>query len=277
MNQNKTPLESQIFFSYHPRRVSYILVTKNRAPFLDQTLNHCRKLVTAEDELIVIDGASTDATKEVVKNYRDIINIFVSESDSGGVEAFNKGLLLARGKYIRLLADDDITYPEGMERAVALMDKHSEIDLLVCGGTKEYVKKIKKFQVYLPENVNYGAKPEDAIAYGASGAGQIMRRSVFAKAGIQLSAVINADVEFVMRCIARECVVRFARIHLYHHKIYSHSVLMLHKKQHREAMGQLIKQYCSTLSYMKYRMFGKTQPLPKYTNLEESVWDNGLS
>lgn len=264
------------FNSFNNKRISYIIVTKNRAQFLDKAISRCRELITPADELIIVDGASVDNTKEVVEKNRDIINLFVSEPDSNGAEAHNKGLLLSRGKYIRLMPDDDIVFGESMERAVEILEKHPEIDVLVCGGTKDYVKKEKKFLVYVPPGTNYGKRPEDAILYGASGAGHIVRRSTFAKVGL-ISSDINSDVEFVMRCIKEGCSVRFARLHLYYHSIYSHSALVQHKKEYKEAMKSLIKRYCSFGFYAKYLLFGKTNLLPKYEQLDSDVWDGGFS
>lgn len=62
-------------------------------------------------EHIVIDGGSEDGTLEVLKEYRrhGWIGTLVSEKDSGVYEAMNKGIALARGRYINIMNTDD--YP----------------------------------------------------------------------------------------------------------------------------------------------------------------------
>jgi len=100
-------IKPQTFESYCTKRISYIFSTKNRAAFLEKALDNCRKFLEPEDELIVIDGASQDNTREVVKKNADIIDVFVSEPDLSGAHASNKAFLLARGRYIKPLPDDD--------------------------------------------------------------------------------------------------------------------------------------------------------------------------
>jgi glycosyltransferase involved in cell wall biosynthesis len=63
----------------------------------------------APKEHIFIDGDSTDGTQEFVKKYeqRGWVSRFVSEKDTGLYNALNKGLRLARGKYIHIMNTDD--------------------------------------------------------------------------------------------------------------------------------------------------------------------------
>ncbi len=58
-------------------------------------------------EYIVVDGASTDGTVEVVQSYGDQISKFVSEPDKGLYDAMNKGIALATGDIIGILNSDD--------------------------------------------------------------------------------------------------------------------------------------------------------------------------
>src|SRR5438094_178863 len=93
-------------------RVSYLISTKNRAKYLAQTLHNVREFITPADELIVIDGASTDDTRQVVEANKDIVTSFLSEPDRGEAHGFNKGILLSRGEFIKFVTDDDYIYPQ---------------------------------------------------------------------------------------------------------------------------------------------------------------------
>ena len=97
-------------------RVTYLITTRNRGKFLKQTLSNVREFITPEDELIIIDGLSTDDTREVVEHNRDIVGTFLSEKDFGEAHAFNKGLFRARGRYIKPITDDDYYYPDAMRQ-----------------------------------------------------------------------------------------------------------------------------------------------------------------
>jgi glycosyltransferase involved in cell wall biosynthesis len=58
-------------------------------------------------EYIIIDGNSKDKTKEILSQYKDNIDIFISEDDNGIYDAINKGLNLCTGDIIGLLHSDD--------------------------------------------------------------------------------------------------------------------------------------------------------------------------
>ena len=65
-----------------------------------------------DTELIVIDGASTDGTAEVINEYVRDIACYISEPDSGIYEAMNKGVLYAMGKWVYFLGSDDRMVPD---------------------------------------------------------------------------------------------------------------------------------------------------------------------
>ena len=59
-------------------------------------------------EYIVVDGASSDGTIEIVQKYRDNITKFISEKDSGIYDGLNRGISLATGDVVAFLHSDDI-------------------------------------------------------------------------------------------------------------------------------------------------------------------------
>src|SRR5580704_16103038 len=102
-----------------PVRVSYVITTRNRCEYLDRILKNVSEFLGEKDELIIIDGGSTDGTAEVVFQNRDIVSVFVSEPDSSEGHALNKALFLARGRFIKPITDDDYFYPDAMNHLVA--------------------------------------------------------------------------------------------------------------------------------------------------------------
>lgn len=62
-------------------------------------------------ELIIVDGASTDNSVEVIKKYQNKLAWWVSEPDKGQSNAFNKGFSHAKGKFLTWLNADDILLP----------------------------------------------------------------------------------------------------------------------------------------------------------------------
>lgn len=244
----KTEHKKTVFEEYCRKRVSFILTTKDRANFLEKALSKAQKLVGKEDELIVIDGKSTDETVKVIKKFQYLLDIFISEEDNGPAHAFNKGILLSKGRYVMQLTDDDQIYPKALNKAIAVLDKNPKVDFLVNGGTKE--RNGKSSTVYLPPGINYGNSCEDIFNYGACGVGFIVRRKSIAVGGLVPNSLI-ADANWAAEYIARGLVVRFCRINLYNHPIYDHSIIIARRKELGREQRKLIKIYCSKSFYFR--------------------------
>ncbi|MBN8524729.1 MAG: glycosyltransferase [Planctomycetes bacterium] len=104
------------------KNLSVITAVRNGADSIERCLNSILPHISAQTELIIIDGASTDDTLERVLRHRERITHLVSEPDQGIADAWNKGLKLATGQVIATLNSDDAWHPEAAARALAAMD-----------------------------------------------------------------------------------------------------------------------------------------------------------
>jgi glycosyltransferase involved in cell wall biosynthesis len=81
-------------------------------------------------EYLVVDGASTDGSIEIIRRFAGRLTWWVSEKDSGQSEAINKGLRRARGEFIGWLNSDDIYLPGAVSAAVMAFLSHPEAGLI---------------------------------------------------------------------------------------------------------------------------------------------------
>ena len=230
----------------HTRRISYILFTRNRGHKLTDTIKDVGRSLHADDELIVVDGASTDTTEEVVVRHRNIVHIFLSEQDRSAQHGVNKGIMLSSGKYIILLPDEDRVHSEGVEAAINVIEKNPAIDLLVCGGMKHFVASHTSRPFYYPHGKNYGSTAVHAFTYGTCGNGFFIRRSTFAKVGLFPLDATAWDVIWFAQCIYYGGVVKFARINLFDHYITEDSISNNNKLRLRMEAERMrfITMYC---------------------------------
>lgn len=101
-------------------RLSICIATYNRATLIRETLESILPQVTPEVEVVIVDGASSDPTEEVCKEYACSSGRirYVRLSEKGGVDQdFCRAVAAAQGEYCWLFADDDIAKP-GAIRAV---------------------------------------------------------------------------------------------------------------------------------------------------------------
>lgn len=97
-------------------RISVITACYNAA----DTIERAVKSVLASDypalEYVVIDGGSTDGTRDILERYRDRIDVLVSERDRGISDAFNKGIERCTGDIVGLVSADDYLPGGALER-----------------------------------------------------------------------------------------------------------------------------------------------------------------
>ena len=89
-------------------KITIVTVCRNSEQYLSETIESVINQTYPNIEYIVIDGASTDATVDIIKRYQSCINIWLSEPDTGMYDAMNKGLARASGDYILILNSDDL-------------------------------------------------------------------------------------------------------------------------------------------------------------------------
>src|SRR5438067_2417823 len=91
--------------------ISFITPSFNQARFIRDTIDSVLTLGLADFEHIVIDGGSTDGTREILKTYPHLQ--WVSEKDNGQSDALNKGIARSRGEIIGWINSDDFYLPGG--------------------------------------------------------------------------------------------------------------------------------------------------------------------
>jgi glycosyltransferase involved in cell wall biosynthesis len=112
---------------------SVITVAKNAAATLEKCIASVEAQRDASLEYILIDGASTDDTAAIVARHKRV-DRFVSEPDGGIYDAMNKGLKLARGRFVYFLGADDYLYDENTLADVAAFIERTPGCDLVYGG-----------------------------------------------------------------------------------------------------------------------------------------------
>lgn len=110
--------------------VSIITPSFNQAAFLETTLCSVLEQDYPNIEYLVVDGASTDGSVEIIKKYANRLAWWVSEKDKGQAEAINKGLARAKGEYVAWVNSDDHYFPGAVKAAVEVFTQHKEAALV---------------------------------------------------------------------------------------------------------------------------------------------------
>lgn len=108
--------------------VSIVVTAYNYFDYLQECLESCWELTYPRKEIVVVDDASTDRTKDMVSCPGCTI-IHLSEN-RGYAAAKNVGVLSAKGSLIRMIDADDMLLPSGLEDQVAVLLENSDVDFV---------------------------------------------------------------------------------------------------------------------------------------------------
>jgi len=106
-------------------KLSICIATYNRAGFVAETLDSIVQQLTPEVELIVVDGASPDDTREVVGRMAvrcSALRYFREKENSGVDGDYDKAVGYAGGEYCWLMTDDDVLVPGALRRVLAALE-----------------------------------------------------------------------------------------------------------------------------------------------------------
>jgi len=184
--------------------ISIITITYNA----ENTIEDCIQSIDKQNynaEHIIVDGASTDGTLDLIKLYSDIISVTISEPDNGIYDAMNKGIKMSSGDIVGILNSDDFYSNNDVLSNVAKAFDDPNIDS--CYGDLKYVdgNDVTKLVRYWKSG-NYNSKkfyngwmPPHPTFF--------VRRSVYEKYGLfNLDLGSAADYEIMLRFLLKHKV-----------------------------------------------------------------------
>ena len=109
--------------------VSILIPSYNHDMYIEEALDSCLNQTYDNFEILVLDDGSSDNSVSIIKKYADKFPKkikFFQQQNSGVAKTLNKLINLSRGKYLSLMASDDILYPTKLEKQVAVFNKDIE-------------------------------------------------------------------------------------------------------------------------------------------------------
>ncbi|NWF66540.1 MAG: glycosyltransferase [Campylobacterales bacterium] len=183
-------------------KISIITVVWNNAKTIRDAIDSVLGQTYKNIEYIVVDGASSDGTVEIVQSYGDKINKFISEKDRGIYDAMNKGIGLSTGDIVGILNSDDLYSSNDILEIVANEFTTKNIDCIYAdlvyidmNNTSKVVRywKSREFSGGLFQKGWHPAHPTFFI-----------KRECYHKYGVfNLDFKIAADYEIMLRFLER--------------------------------------------------------------------------
>lgn len=115
--------------------VTVLMAVYNGEAYVAQAVESVLAQTFADFELIIVNDGSTDGTQQMLDRYHDSrMRVVANDQNLGLTRSLNKGIRLARGKYIARQDADDVSLPERLAHQVAYLENHSQVGLVGCAS-----------------------------------------------------------------------------------------------------------------------------------------------
>lgn len=240
--------------------VSVVVLSYNSEKFIKQTLESIITQTYKNFEIIVADDASNDRTIEVAKKYFEKINfsnykISVNDKNCGIPYNCNRGIQCCNGKYVKLIAADDILINDCIENNIKFMNKNKNkvqfskvINFYEKNGEFIEFKSMNK----VPKNINYITADEqfdEMIYYNFIPAPTVFfDREVF-----ELYGLFNEKYKLI------EDYPMWIKILYNREKIYFIDEFTILYRRHEESLSNSPKEFINLNMYKNYKEFINTE------------------
>lgn len=193
-------------------KFSIITVTYNAGRLLEDTIQSVITQTYHRIEYIIIDGASTDNTLQVIEKYRNHIHRLVSEPDKGLYDAMNKGMELATGDYLCFLNAGDSFHADDTLLLMVNSTRSSELPDIMYGQTAivdEQRHFVRMRRLSAPEKLTWKSFRKGML---------VCHQAFFAKTSIavpyDLSYRFSADFDWCIRIMKQSKTIHNTRLTL---------------------------------------------------------------
>lgn len=176
--------------------LSIITINYNNKSGLEKTIQSVIDQTFSNVEYIVIDGGSSDGSTDVINQYKDKIQYWVSEPDSGVYHAQNKGIRVANGQYVLFLNSGDVLADDTVLDAV--FQQNIQEDIVYGNLIFDYGKGHTEVKEY-PENLRFSYFIDNGhLPHPAA----FIKRNLFDVIGLYNEHYkISSDWEFFLKAV----------------------------------------------------------------------------
>jgi glycosyltransferase involved in cell wall biosynthesis len=183
-------------------KLTIITVVYNGAPLLEGTIQSVAAQKAGAWEYLIIDGASTDGTLDMIQQYASTITRWISEPDRGLYDAMNKGLSMARGEFVWFLnAGDHLASPDTLEQVIPLLAADTDVVygevMLVDEDRQPLGTRSEITAQRLPEKLDWQSLRRGMVVCHQA---FIARRSI---APTYIDGNLTADIDWVIRILKK--------------------------------------------------------------------------
>jgi glycosyltransferase involved in cell wall biosynthesis len=188
----------------NPSRISIVVPSFNQGQFLGATLQSLLDQQDSNLEVLVVDGASTDGTIDVIHRFAEQLAWWISEADRGQSHALNKGFSCATGEWLGWLNSDDVLQPGALQLLRGYMGREPARQWWIGGGHFIDDEGVPTRPFQAPAGLQRPEQLSDWRAHWFAQPSAFFSRSLFDRAGGGLREDLHfaMDLELWLRFLA---------------------------------------------------------------------------
>lgn len=191
---------------------SIVTICYNSAKTIERTILSILKQDEKDYEYLVVDGKSTDATIDILNNYKSKFEgrmRFTSEPDKGIYDAMNKGIRNAIGKYIWIVNSDDYISDNVLSLIkTQILESGNNEQSIIVGGLNLIDGHTSIYAT--PPNRTHMVKCYCNLSMGINHPSTIVPRKIYQEVGLYDDRYyISADIDFFLRCMNKKIDFQF--------------------------------------------------------------------
>lgn len=183
---------------------SIITISYNSKKTIEHTIKSVFSQSYTDFEYIIIDGASTDGTLEIIKKYEPLFDgrlKWVSEPDHGIYNAMNKGISKSTGVVIGIVNSDDWLEPTALESIATMIGANDYSNKVFCGSMMFHYEDGSSVYYKADEKRFKEGAPKYSLNRGLFHPAMFVPKAIYDKYGMfDESIKVSADVDFIFRC-----------------------------------------------------------------------------
>lgn len=240
-------------------KISIVTPSYNQAEYLEETIQSVLNQRYPDLEYIIVDGGSSDNSKDIIDKYSSKLYWYVSEPDNGQADAINKGMSRASGEICAFLNSDDLYLPGALQLVATYFEQNPTCNW-VCGDT-----------VYFGENIlsyhhcsKVPTKPVHALIweYHTPQPGMFWRRSVL-DVFFNTSYDYCFDHDFYLKLLQLGVPCKHIKYPVAAYRLHSTSKTVNYQQNFDLEFDLIADSYLSTLSFFDQRKVVATKKIRK--------------
>jgi glycosyltransferase involved in cell wall biosynthesis len=182
-------------------QLSYVISTRNRLPFLKITLQFLLENIKDNEEIVVVDGDSTDGTKEYLAELyaNGKIHKFISEPDKNQSHGWNKAILLAEGEIIKKIIDDDLFCFSAIQKCKDYLLANKSVDICISNTLTTSLLDYEHIERESRQNHYLIWKSGKVKSFTFGDVSMLIRKSSIPYIGLYDTSFVMMDYEFSLR------------------------------------------------------------------------------